>query len=117
MIRTLGDLLIYAAAAPATLSVIVHWPNPWLSDRVSRHLMAYMFVIAAILDLWVIRIAFGDSLFFVILRLAVAAFLPVVLWWRFFLQVKYRHPLPPPDRNGPAAAPPAGPPTAPDGAR
>jgi hypothetical protein len=112
VIRVLGDLLIYAAAIPATASVVAYWPKPWLTDPVSKHLMAYMAVIAAILDLWVIRIAFGDSLFFIILRLVVVAFLPVVLWWRLILQLRFNHPLPPPPAEDVASADPPPPPDA-----
>lgn len=83
-----GNVLIFACAVGATLSVLVYRLVPWRGTEWGRHLMAYMVSIAAVLDLSCLRILFGDSAWFQLVRLAVFASMPFVIWWRLWLLVK-----------------------------
>lgn len=83
-----GNVLLIASALFATTSVILHLRVPWWRSDMGRHLMAYMAVIAATVDLGVLRMLLGDSHPFRIVRLVVFALVPVVLAWRAWLQLK-----------------------------
>lgn len=87
-----GSILLALAAVIATASVVVHAQVRWWASQMGRHLMAYMAVIAAVLDLGLIRFLFsGTGVFwFEVLRLVVFAGVPVVLGQRLYLQLKAR---------------------------
>lgn len=92
-VMAVGDALVIISAAIATTSVVVHATvKPrWWTSPVARHLMAYMAVVAAVLDLSAIRVIAGaglDTEWFVITRIAVFAGVPFVLAWRLTLQVQ-----------------------------
>jgi hypothetical protein len=96
-ISVVGDVLVWAAAIPATLSVILHGLTPWRATAVGRNLFWYALVVAAILDLSLVRTLAGDTAWFAALRLVVFAAVPVVLIWRVALQVNIRRHDPPRD--------------------
>lgn len=86
-VHVIGNVLIIITALGATLSVMVYARVPWSHLPMGRHLMCYMVVIAAVLDLSVLRIMFGDSPEFQLVRLVVFVGMPVVVWWRLVLLV------------------------------
>jgi len=84
----LGNGLIFWAASVGVASVIVHARVEWWRSEMGRHLMAYMSVIAAVLALSCLRIIFGDSPWFSLLRLAVFTGVPIAMTQRLVLQLK-----------------------------
>jgi hypothetical protein len=63
----------------------------WWEREDGRHVMSFMFVIAAVLVLSVIRVyvpGSADLLWFNVLRLVVFAFVPVVLGWRLVMLLR-----------------------------
>lgn len=86
-LQLIGSLLLTWAAIVGTASVCVHSRVRWRASRMGRHLMAYMAVVAAVLDLGVIRWIFGDSAAFQLLRLVVFVGVPMVMTQRLWLQV------------------------------
>ena len=88
MLRTIGNVLIFASALPALASVAVYARVPWWRTMTGRHLMSYMSVIAAVLTLSCLRILIGDSPEFVVIRLAVFAGVPLVMWSQLVLLLR-----------------------------
>jgi len=92
VIRILGNLLLLLSALLATGFVVVYWITaPWWRTAMGRNVFSLMAVIAAVLDLSVIRVFLpvtADVLWFGILRLIVFAFVPVVLALRLWLLIK-----------------------------
>ena len=86
--RLVGNALLSASAVIASVSVALHLRVPWWRSEMGRHLMAYMLVIAAVLDLGVIKLIIGDSVGFAALRTATFALVPAVMAWRVWLQIK-----------------------------
>ena len=72
--------------------------------------MYYMFAMALVLDLGVIKLIFGDSSAFQLLRLVTFVGVPIVMSWRLYLQVvaqrAARGPIEPPLAGPPPPAPP-----------
>lgn len=92
-INLLGSVLLLWAAVVGNISVWEHSRVRWRASVMGRHLMAYMLVVAALLDLGLVRfVVFGGSanLWFELLRLAVFVFLPVVMTHRLVLQIRAR---------------------------
>lgn len=92
----LGTVGLCASAAIATIGFFgfALLARFWTS-RGGWHVFWYMLVIAALLDLSVIRLAFGDATWFAWLRAGILAVgLPLVLGWRswiiFDLQLFHR---------------------------
>jgi len=88
--RWIGNGLIVWAALVGTASVVVHSRVDWRSTVMGAHLMYYMTVMAAVLVLSCIRIFFGDTWWFALLRLIVFVGVPLVMTQRLILQVKAR---------------------------
>ena len=84
----IGSICIVWAALVGVASVVVHSRVRWWVTPMGRHLMAYMSVIAAVLVLSCIRIVFGDSTGFQILRMIVFVGVPVVMTHRLWLQIQ-----------------------------
>jgi hypothetical protein len=89
--RITGNVLVCWSALAGTLSVLVYARVPWTHTQWGRHLMAYMVAIALVLDLAVARVLFGDSTWFLVLRLVVFVAIPVVMTWRLVLLVKAQY--------------------------
>lgn len=88
ILRWVGNVGLLYCAVVATFSVVLHFRVPWRETAMGRHLMAYMFVIAVVLDLAVVRVFAGDTGWFAALRLVVFVLgLPLVLTWRVALQL------------------------------
>lgn len=87
MLRLIGDLLIVYSAGVTVLSTVGHARTGWRTPM-GRHLTLYTGTFAMVLVLSSIRILFGDSPAFQMLRLAVFVGVPVVLTWRLVLQVR-----------------------------
>jgi len=90
LFRLVGNALLCASAVIASTSVILHLGVPWWRSEMGRHLLAYMLVMAAVLDLGVIKLIIGDSVGFAALRTVVFALVPAVMAWRVWLQIKAR---------------------------
>jgi hypothetical protein len=88
LFRLIGNGLLVCAALVCTASVVMHARVPWWRSEMGRHLMAYMGVMAATLDLGVIKVVFGDTWWFSLLRLLVFCGVPIVMAQRLWLQVK-----------------------------
>lgn len=88
LFREIGNGLLMCAALVCTASVVMHARVPWWRSEMGRHLMAYMGVMAATLDLGVIRSFFGDTWWFSLLRLIVFCGVPCVMAQRLWLQIK-----------------------------
>ncbi len=84
----IGNVLLTVAAIVATASVVVHARVPWRDSQMGRHLMAYMGVIALVLDLGVVRLIIGDYPAFSVIRLVVFVGVPIVMAWRLVLQLQ-----------------------------
>jgi len=87
-VRLAGNVLIILSAVITSASVAMHTRVPWWRSEMGRHLMAYMAVMAAVLDLSTIKILFGDTAGFALLRLIVFIGVPLVMAWRLWLQIK-----------------------------
>lgn len=88
MIVVGNALLIVSAFFASAFVVLYAVTAPWWRDEVGRNIMSLMAVIAAVLDLAVVRIlgaVDNDAAWFALLRLIVFAFVPVVLALRFWL--------------------------------
>lgn len=92
LINIAGSVLLTAAAAIATTSVIVHLRVRWWASQMGHHLLFYMLTVALVLDLGAIRFVFSGAgvLWFELLRLAVFALVPLVLGQRLYLQLQAR---------------------------
>lgn len=88
LFRHIGNVLLICAALVCTASVVMHARVAWWRSEMGRHLMAYMAVMAATLDLGVIRSFFGDTWWFSLLRLIVFCGVPIVMVQRLWLQIK-----------------------------
>lgn len=89
LLNFIGSLLLTWAGLVGTASVIVHSRVKWRASPMGRHLMAYMAVVALVLDLGIVRfITGGDTWWFALLRTAVFAGVPVVMTQRLVLQMK-----------------------------
>jgi hypothetical protein len=95
------DVVIWAAAIPAVLSVFVHARTPWRRTVMGKHLMAYMSVLGIILALVAIdTMVRPDPLWFTVTQTVALVGLPIVVWWRLILQVQaQRHSLAPQHRK------------------
>jgi|GEM_PF-4886576 len=94
LVRYAGNALVIWAALVGTLSVIVHMRVRWWETEMGQHVMAYMATIAVVLDLAVVRLVFGDSDAFQVLRLIVFVGIPISMTWRLWLQIKARRSTP-----------------------
>lgn len=87
MIRALGNVLIFWAAAVYAASAVVHLRVFDRRNPMSVHLLAYMWTLAVVLILSCIRITLGDSWWFQLLRTVVFVGVPIVGTWRLWLQL------------------------------
>jgi hypothetical protein len=108
---TVGNVLLVLSSIPANISVIAYhlssrrrpgqpagprwWHSPW-----GRHLMVYMVAFALVLDLGLVRLAFGDSWWFAGLRVGAYLLLVGALYQRMFLMVQAYREGPPVNRPG-----------------
>lgn len=99
-----GNILLCVSAVVATASVILHARVQWWVSQMGRHLMAYMAVMAAVLDMGTIKLIVGDSPGFALLRLVVFALVPAVMAWRVWLQIQAQRAVHAPARSDDADA-------------
>lgn len=88
VLRWAGNGLIFWSAIVYLASVALHLRVDWWRTQMGRHLMASWAVIAAVLALSSVRILFGDSIWFQLLRLVVFVGVPVLGTQRLYLQIK-----------------------------
>lgn len=90
LFNLIGNVLIVWAALVGAASVVVHSRVAWWVTPMGRHLMVYMSVMAAVLVLSCVRILFGDSTWFQLVRLVVFIGVPIAMTQRLVLQLKAR---------------------------
>lgn len=81
-----NGLVVVSAVLAALIIVVYHVTARWWESEAGRHIMAFTAAVAAVLGLASVRIVAGaglDTAWFVVLRVAVFASVPVVLAWRF----------------------------------
>lgn len=88
ILRWIGNVLIVWAALVGTASVVVHLRVFDRRSTMSRHLLAYMTALAVVLVLSCIRILFGDTWWFALLRLVTFVAVPVFMTQRLILQIR-----------------------------
>lgn len=88
LFNQIGNLLIFWSAAVGIASVAVHLRVRWWASPLGRHLLAYMTIIATVLTLSSVKIVFGDSPTFQLVRLIVFLGVPIVMTQRLVLQVR-----------------------------
>ena len=88
LLATVGSVLLVYCAVVGTACVYVHSRVDWRSTQMGRHVMWFMLALALTYDLGVVRIFFGDSDWFSLLRLVVFIALPVVTTQRLWLLIK-----------------------------
>jgi len=89
-LHLVGNVILFAAALPATLFVLAYMRVRWEDSAMGRQTMALSFVIALVLDLVVFRSVFGEVTWYAILRLFVFALIIPILWWRLWLLLTYQ---------------------------
>ncbi len=83
VLRTAGTVLIVATMALAWLVVVVHhFLGRWWQTAEGRHVFLYELVIAVVLGLWGLRLIIPEGDWFLFIRLAAFALLPLVFIWR-----------------------------------
>lgn len=90
LFNLIGNGLIVWAALVGVASVIVHSQVAWWDSPMGRHLMIYMSVIAAVLVLSCVRVFFGDSQWFQLVRMIVFIGVPLAMTQRLALQLRAR---------------------------
>lgn len=86
VVEIVGTCFLVLAAFPANYIVYkYHKELPWRSTEVGKSFMFKALAIAAILDLSIMRQLFGDSLVFVMIRVAVFLFFVYALYRQAFL--------------------------------
>lgn len=90
IIRLLGTIFILASTFLANAFVIAyHIIAPWRNTDMGRHIMNFGLVLAVILDLWILRLFFGQGQeWFDWVRLAAFAGLPYVLFRQIWMLVR-----------------------------
>jgi hypothetical protein len=77
-----GDVLLVMSAVPANAAVAVYSQVKWVRSAWGRHLMSYMLAVALVLDLGILRVAFGETLWFAWIRVGAYGLLVYALVWR-----------------------------------
>lgn len=109
--ETVGNVGLILASLPANVSVVAYhlstrrragrpdvvrwWESPW-----GRHLMVFMVAFALVLDLGLVRLAFGDSWWFAGLRAGAYLLLVAALYQRSWLMIQAYREGPPVNRPG-----------------
>lgn len=83
IVSVIGNVLLFVSALIATVFVVLYWlVAPWWRSATGRNIQALMAVLAAVLNLSVIRVWVPvppDTWWFAILRVIVFAPVPIVL--------------------------------------
>lgn len=88
-LRSVFDVLMFASAIPAVLSVVVYAAlYRWWASPIGRHLMSFTAVVAAVLALSVLRRWVGWPDWMPIVYVVVFSGVPIVLWWRLWVFVR-----------------------------
>ena len=83
----IGNGLVFWAAAVGVASVVVHSRVKWWASRVGVHLMFYMSSMTLVLVLACVKIVFGDTWWFQLLRLVTFIAVPLAMSQRLILQL------------------------------
>lgn len=80
---TVGTALVVASAVLAIACVVAQaLLARWWKTPSGRHVMAFQATLAACLGLWALRLAIPEGAWFIAVRFAAFACVPVVLAWR-----------------------------------
>jgi hypothetical protein len=88
LLRLVMITLMVWAALVGSASVLVHLRVFDPTSPVSRHLLGYMTAIAVVLDLSVLALLPGDTVWFQLIRVCAFAAVPIFMTQRLILQVK-----------------------------
>jgi hypothetical protein len=88
LLRLVTIVLMVWAALVGTASVVVHLRVFDPTSPISRHLLGYMTAIAVVLDLSVLALLPGDTVWFQLIRLVAFAAVPIFMTQRLILQLR-----------------------------
>jgi hypothetical protein len=92
VIVLIGNALIVLTTILAwTFCILYHAMAPWWRSQMGRNVMTYGLVVAAVLSLSVVRVAFDavvETPWFSILRLVLFAGVPVAIGWRIAILLR-----------------------------
>lgn len=84
-----GSFLVVASAVLALACVVTQAVlTRWWKTPFGRHVFAFQSALAACLCLWALRLAIPDGGWFIALRFAAFAAIPVVLAWRLLIIIQ-----------------------------
>lgn len=88
----LGTVLILMSAGLSTSCVAAHaLLARWWETHAGRHAFTFQAVLAAVLDLWALRLVIPDTGWFVLARVLAFVGVPVVIAWRLVIIVRVWH--------------------------
>ncbi|MER7500431.1 hypothetical protein AB0L05_27615 [Nonomuraea pusilla] len=88
-LQVVGSVLIAISAVLAVAAVVLHHVlADWRRTEAGRHAWTFEAVLALSLTLWAVRLAVPEGDWFVLVRLAAFALVPVVLAWRIRIIVQ-----------------------------
>lgn len=87
MVHELFLGLIWYTVVVSAASVCIYARVHWWRSRMGQHLMSHMVVATSILLLWALRMSFGTSDWFEVLRYCVFLLLPIVLTRQLILLI------------------------------
>lgn len=88
-VRLAGTALIMLAAVLSVGVVVVHQLLArWWRNAAGRHVFTHEAVLALVLSLWALRLAVPEGDWFLLVRLAAFALVPVVLAWRLVIIIQ-----------------------------
>lgn len=88
-LRVVGSVLIAISAVLAVAAVVLHQLlADWRKTEAGRHAFTFEVALALSLTLWVLRLAVPAGDWFLLVRLAAFALVPVVLAWRIRIIVQ-----------------------------
>lgn len=89
LFQVAGSILIAVSAVLSVTAVVLHQLLArWWRTEAGRHTFTYEAVLALSLTLWAIRLAVPEGDWFLLVRLAAFALVPVALAWRIRIIVQ-----------------------------
>lgn len=85
---------LWATVVGSLVSLWLHLGTPWLRTALGRHLTAYIGITFVWYDLLLLGSLIGVPFWLEVTQVLVFAVIPLVIWWRAYLQIRARkHPL------------------------
>jgi hypothetical protein len=86
-----GNLALFAIFLVSIAFVVVYAFVPWWVHGSGRNVMALMASLSLFTGLAVVRIFFGDTSWFLWLRLMVLCTIPIILGWRLWMLIRVQY--------------------------